>query len=227
MLWHATKLIGSKVEALDGAIGKITDLYVDDERWVVRYLICRTGDFTAAQWVLISPLSVKKVDEEESEVSVNLTQQAVAESPDASLQQPVSRRFEIEYSKYYQIPIYWAGSGLWGGAMNPRVFARSALSAEEERQALQGNKDESHLRSVTEVTGYHVKASDGTIGHIEDFLVDGETWAIQHVAVDTRNWLPGKVVTITPNRIDDIVWTESNVHVHMTKEEIKESPEID
>ncbi|MBN1685673.1 MAG: hypothetical protein JW852_03415 [Spirochaetales bacterium] len=226
MQWFATKLIGSKVEALDGEIGEISDLYFDDERWVIRYLICRAGDWTSAKWVLISPLSITSVDEEQSMVSVNLTRQAVAQSPDASLKQPVSRRFEIEYSKYYEIPIYWAGSGLWGGAMNPAVFAKSVLPPEEEKKALQGNNDESHLRSVNEVAGYRVKAEDGSIGHIEDFLIDSETWAIHHVAVDTRKWLRGKIVTIAPARIDDIVWTESTVYIRMTKEAIQESPEL-
>ena len=110
--------------------------------------------------------------------------------------------------------------------MSPVAFAKAALSPEEEEKALGANNDESHLRSVDEVTGYHVQADDGPIGHIEDFVIDRESWAIQYVAVDTRNLLPGKKVTIAPNRIDDILWTESNVYIHMTKEAIKESPEL-
>ncbi len=226
MDWLATKLIGCEVEAIDGNIGKVADLYFDDERWVIRYLICRTGDWTDPEWVLVSPLSIKHIDTEESKVDVNLTRKAVEESPDASLKQPVSRRFEVEYSKYFQIPIYWAGSGLWGGAMSPAAFAKAAMPPEEEEKALSEDTEESHLRSVDEVTGYHVKADDGSIGHVEDFIINNETWAIRHVAVDTRNWLPGKVVKIAPARIDEIVWTESSVHIHMTKEAIKESPEL-
>ncbi len=227
MTWRATELIGSDVKGIDGDIGKVSDLYFDDERWTVRYLICRTGEWTTPRWILISPLSIQSIDDDQSTVFVNLTQQGVAESPDASLKQPVSRRFEIEYSKYFQIPIYWAGSGLWGGAMSPAVFAKTALPPEEEEKALEeGDTDESHLRSVNEVIGYHIKADDGSIGHIEDFIIDRETWGVQHVAVDTRNWLPGKVVTVAPARIDDIIWTESNVYIHMTKDEIKESPEL-
>ena len=226
MTWLATHMIGSKVKAVDGDIGTISDLYFDDERWAIRYFICRAGGWTDPRWKLISPLSIQSVDEEASTVYVNLTQKGVAESPDASLRQPVSRRFEIEYSRYFQIPIYWAGSGIWGGAMSPALFAKTALSPEEEESALKADNDESHLRSMSEIAGYRIKATDGSIGHIEDFVIDKESWAIKHVAVDTRNILPGKVVKIAPAHIDDISWTESSVYIHMTKDEIKESPEL-
>jgi hypothetical protein len=60
--------------------------------------------------------------------------------------------------------------------------------------------EKSHLRSVKEVIGYHIQATDGDIGHVEDFVVDDEVWALRYVVVDTRNWLPGrKVLWYPPN----------------------------
>jgi len=49
-----------------------------------------------------------------------------------------------------------------------------------------------HLRSTDEVSGYHIQAADGEIGHVEDFVIDDETWAIRYMVVATRNWWPGK-----------------------------------
>jgi hypothetical protein len=52
-----------------------------------------------------------------------------------------------------------------------------------------------HLRSTHQVTDYHIQAKDGEIGHVEDFIIDDETWAIRYLIVDTRNWWPGKKST--------------------------------
>jgi len=58
------------------------------------------------------------------------------------------------------------------------------------------------------VSGHHVEASDGEIGHVEDFLVDDRTWAIRYLIVDTRDWLPGKKVLISPKWIKRVSWSE-------------------
>jgi len=49
-----------------------------------------------------------------------------------------------------------------------------------------------HLRSTKEVTGYQFGALDGEIGHVDDFIVDDETWAIRYLVVATKNWCLGK-----------------------------------
>jgi len=51
------------------------------------------------------------------------------------------------------------------------------------------------------ITGYHIHATDGEIGHVEDFMVDDEIWAIRFLVVATRNWLPGKKVILSPRWI--------------------------
>jgi hypothetical protein len=226
MIDRATDLIGMKAKATDGDIGVINNLYFDDERWVIRYLICYTDEWVEKRWVLVSPLSIIRISDEESKVYVNLTQFEIAKSPDVSFKKPISRRFELKYSQHYQFPIYWMGGRLWGPTMNPVLLSKNSITPDEEKKALEENSDESHLRSVNEVIGYHVQADDGSIGHVENFLIDNESWEIKHVVVNTRNWLPGKKVKIAPNRIDVIRWSESNVFIRMTKEAIKEAPEL-
>ena len=47
---------------------------------------------------------------------------------------------------------------------------------------------DTHLRSTNAVSGYHIQASDGEVGNVEDFIVDDETWAIRYLIINTRNW---------------------------------------
>jgi quercetin dioxygenase-like cupin family protein len=71
------------------------------------------------------------------------------------------------------------------------------------------------------VIGYHIAATDGDIGHVEDFLVDDATWTIRYMVVDTRNWWPGKTALVAPEWIARVDWNESKVHVSLTREQIK------
>jgi sporulation protein YlmC with PRC-barrel domain len=75
------------------------------------------------------------------------------------------------------------------------------------------------------VSGYHIQAEDGEIGHVEDFIIDDETWAIRYLVIDTKNWWSGKKVLISPQWIERVSWSESKVFVNLSHETIKQSPE--
>jgi hypothetical protein len=70
-----------------------------------------------------------------------------------------------------------------------------------------------------------VEASDGEIGHVEDYLIDDQTWAIRYLIVDTKDWLPGKRVLISPNWIERVSWSEKQVVVDLTRDAIGQAPE--
>jgi sporulation protein YlmC with PRC-barrel domain len=82
-----------------------------------------------------------------------------------------------------------------------------------------------NLRSTYEVSGYHIQATDGEIGHVEDFIIDDETWAIRYLIIDTQNWWPGKKVLISPQWINRVSWDESKAFVNLPCETIKQCPE--
>lgn len=84
---------------------------------------------------------------------------------------------------------------------------------------------ESPLRSARKITGYHIGATDGEIGHVQDLVVDDETWVIQYMVVATTNWWPGKLVLISPQSATRIRWVDRMVDVRMTRAAIQSSPE--
>lgn len=81
------------------------------------------------------------------------------------------------------------------------------------------------MRSTHDVSGYHIQAADGEIGHIEDFIIDDETWAIRYLIVDTQNWLPGKKILVSTQWIKHVRWSESKVFISHPLETIRQSPE--
>jgi hypothetical protein len=84
-----------------------------------------------------------------------------------------------------------------------------------------------HIRSVTEVTDYRIEARDGDIGHVEDFLVDDEDWAIRYMVVDTRNWWIGRKVLVAPQWIEAVRWRDRHVGVDLTRDQVKAAPDYD
>lgn len=112
----------------------------------------------------------------------------------------------------------------------PRLYLVSAHPADESKHAAASEEHESsgdsHLRSTGEVNHYHVEATDGAIGHIDDFLIDDD-WRIRFLVIDTRNWWPGKKVIVAPGWIREVNWAESKVFVGLTRATIKGCPEYD
>jgi hypothetical protein len=89
--------------------------------------------------------------------------------------------------------MYGLGFAPLGAPMTEQLMEQ--VEAKRDRAVEAGDP---HLRSSRAVTGYHIEARDGEVGHVEDFLVDDETWAIRYIMIDTRDWLPGKHVLLGP-----------------------------
>jgi sporulation protein YlmC with PRC-barrel domain len=85
----------------------------------------------------------------------------------------------------------------------------------------------SHLRDVKHVAGYHIQAADGSIGHVEDFLLDTQSWTIRYLIVDTSKWIGGRHVLVAPTWVGAIRWETSQIEVAMTRDAVRRSPEYD
>lgn len=225
MLRSAKELRGYVLEAKDGDIGRCKDFLFDDEKWTVRYMVADTGKWIPDKRVLISPLSLGEPNWESKRLPIRLTQEQVKKAPSLSWDEPVSRQHEVSFSGYYGYPYYWVGNSLWGPAATPRLLEEWV--AEEEMDVSSDQDGDPHLRSVEEVAGYHIAASDGEIGHVEEFILDDETWAVRYLVVDTRNWLPGRKVLISPRWVEDLDWADDKARVSLTTKQVKDSPPYD
>ena len=161
--------------------------------------------------VLVSPIAFRSVDwDRETLTSRLVARQQVEQSPSIATDQPVSRQQEEEYSRYYGYPYYWDELGLWGADMYPRMAYLSAVDSTYGATATEEQPtSDPHLRSAREVTGYAIQARDGDLGHVEDFIVDDESWVLRYMVVDTRNWWPGKHVLVSPRWIESVRWPQS------------------
>ena len=228
MLRNVTHLKGFAIRATDGEIGTVDQFYFDDESWAIRYLVVNTGGWLSGRLVLVSPIALRQAEWQSKRLDVALTKKQIENSPPIDTHKPVSRQHEALYSGYYGYPYYWGGPYLWGRTSYPAglTVRKEAVTKAEVLQARAGKESaDSHLRSTNEVKGYHIEAGDGEIGHVADFIIDDETWAIRYLEVDTRNWWPGKKVLVSPQWIEEVSWPVSKVFVHLSRETIKNGPE--
>jgi sporulation protein YlmC with PRC-barrel domain len=208
------ELTGYAIHAADGNIGRVHDFYFDDQTWAIRYLVVDTGGWLSSRKVLVAPVALDVPKWESKTLPVRLTKEQVEKSPSIDLDKPVSRQMEEELYAYYGWRPYWRDAR-----------ARAAVRVIE--KSVKDESSQLSLRSVDEVIGYDIQASDGEIGHAADLIIDDEAWIIRYIVVDTHDWLPGKKVLVSPSWTGAVTWPERNIYVGLSREMVKNSPEFD
>ncbi|MBN1360452.1 MAG: hypothetical protein JW993_07665 [Sedimentisphaerales bacterium] len=217
MLRSLKGLSDFSIGATDEEIGKVHSFLFDSKTWVIRYLVADTGRWLPGRKVLIAVSALGQPNWEGRVFPVSLTKEQVKKAPGIDTDKPVSRQREIELHQYYSWAPYWAGYGvpLGGTPVSPPV------DPEEAKEAAKGDPS---LRSTREVKGYYIHAADGQIGHVEDFIAGDEDWVIRYLVVDTRNWLPGRSVLVSPQWVRQVSWDRQEVVVDAAKETVKNCP---
>ena len=222
MLHLAHKVKGTTVRARDGEVGTLEDFIFEQSRWAVRYLVVDTGSWLGGRKVLLSPMAVQG-RWDRSGIALSVHRARVEQSPDLKLA-GLERPGETALLEYYGQPVYWEGANIWGMFDTPSAL----LSAREEpmlrRGNATGNAIAEPLRSTEEIKGYHIQASDGEIGHVDDFLIGEDSWRIRYLLVDTSNWIGGKSVLVGTDIVETVDRERGVLRVSDSREDIRLSP---
>jgi hypothetical protein len=233
MLFAVSGLIGCSIAASDGRIGAVKDFLFDDQSWKIRWMIVETGDWLPGRKVLIQPSAIAPLEippkpllpmmspGDSLEVSVNLTRQQIEASPEAREDDPVSKDMELLLYDYYGWDPDWRATNLGENAIVDKAAERRAEEIET------GPQGDPHLRSAASVNGYHVHASDGELGHLENLLADDAHWDIRYLVIATRNWWPGKIVQLARYAVIDIDWLDRQVKLNVSRDQVKSAPAWD
>ncbi|WP_226038092.1 PRC-barrel domain-containing protein [Aquibacillus saliphilus] len=228
MLHFTNRIQDFKVQATDDKLGKVKDIYFDEDSWVVRYLVVDTKKWLPGRKVLVSPISFDYVDYQNSTVTIFESKDSIKNSPNIDENQPVSRQQESSLNTYFEWPYYWSyldNEKMWGGFATPAELMKTGQTGEELAKEQQ---ESTKLRSVDEISGdlggYTIQATNGEIGHVTDFLVDDYNWKLRYFIVETKNFLPGKFVLLSIDWIKNISWIDQKVVVDLSKETIENGP---
>ena len=100
-LRSANKVTGYTIHAIDGKIGNVEDLIVDDTSWKLDYFEVDTGHWFPGKKVLISPDLVKEINWSNSEVILNISEAEVKKSPLYVPNDGVDEKYVTDLHNYY------------------------------------------------------------------------------------------------------------------------------
>jgi sporulation protein YlmC with PRC-barrel domain len=215
MLRSVSELIGYTVKAIDGDAGSVADFHFDDREWTIRYLVVETGSSFQGRRVLVSTVALGHPEWEAQAFPAVLTKEQLESSPPVDTQKPVSRQMEEELHAYYGWSPYWK-----------EARALAAVRVIDQAMA-EGTVEALAIHSLQEVLDYDIQAKDGAIGRLDDVIADVDAWKIRYLVVDTGGWLVGRRVLVAPTWVDMVAWPEKNVHVGLTRDVVRDSPEFD
>ncbi|MBN2025698.1 MAG: PRC-barrel domain-containing protein [Actinobacteria bacterium] len=221
MMRSVIRLGGYRLQALNGdRIGRVHDFLFDDRTWTVRYLVLRTGGWLSRRKKLISPVALGEPEWSSRTIPVMLSVKQIKESPDISVDKPVSLQREVELHEYFGWEPYWSVEE--GSEERP-----SGQAGEETQYARDTGELEDadpHLRSVLEILTYKVQASDGKAGRIADLLLEEESWVIRYLVIKTSFWRSAKRVLISPLWMKGVSWQDRRIIIDMPVKMIINSP---
>ena len=209
--------------AVDGAVGTIEQFYFDDQQWAIRYLVVNSGSPQAGWRLLISPVAIGDVRPGDRQIDIELTRGQIRNSPAVDTHKPVTRHFEGQYYDYYGWPAYWK-TGASTRSPLPRRPIFGTGRAGNAATALPGREG---LRATTDIKGLVVKARDGFIGQVVDFIIDSRYWVIRYLDIEMPGWRQRKHVLVHPGWIKDIDWAEGVAEVALAWNAVRQAPGFD
>lgn len=103
-------VLGYHVHAIDGEIGHVHGLVIDDQSWVIRYLIVNTSGWWRGHDVLVAPQWIDDISWLEATVSVSLRRRAVKAAPLYDPAAPPDREQEQHLYRHHGRVSYWLDS---------------------------------------------------------------------------------------------------------------------
>lgn len=234
MLRSVKSLKNYSLAAKDGHIGHLLTLYFDDQNWSVKYLVVDTGNWLPGKKILLTSNVVGEPDWADKSIFVSLTKNQILTSPTLDTNIPVSEQHK-KHENIFQGAMHFF---IHNETQKQKSFAEElrietdvpemgAEILDIKHDEVHGKSFDPHLRSCQRIKGYHIQTLDKELGHIEDFIIDDETWEIKQIVVATKNWVPGRMVMCPPDLVTQIDCEVSKICLNITAADLYHLPEFD
>lgn len=106
-LRSTSEVAGYSIHAADGELGHVDDFILDDENWMIRYLIVDTRNWWPGKKVLVSTGWIERISWEDSAVFVNLRRDTIKRAPEYNESRLLNREYEARLHEHYDREGYW------------------------------------------------------------------------------------------------------------------------
>jgi PRC-barrel domain len=211
MLHDLKTVIGSSVFATDGEIGNVRNLLFDDCTWTIHYLVVDVGSWLTRKDLVLPITAIERPDWEKKAFHLRLTKKQARDSPGVDAEEPVSRQQEIAMKQYFGSLACWVDSGL------------GASTIPTGRKYPVHTKQDPHLRSIWNLSGYPVWTTDGELGYLESFIMDETSWHLGYLSVRAGDWLSGGSLLVPTNSVESISWADRRIDLYQTRKGLRRS----
>ena len=227
MKYNLSKISLLKVKAVEGDVGFVEDYLFDDDLWTIRYIVANVRPWIDTEEVLLTPLSIKGLDQKHKEIEFCHDKKSIENSPRISADEPVKRHQEKillrenRASKHLiddEGTVEEDSQRSLGVSMHPEALVTKSKKTTE--------KDEcnSHLRSFREIRGYEVYCVDDFLGYLEDVEVDDEAWNVLCLLVKTDQ---GQNLKLAPGWVDCIYGSENMMKLNVPRVTVYENQDVE
>jgi len=212
-MFYTSQLKKYNILATDGEIGKVKDVYFDDDKWAIRYAIADTRKWLPGRKVPLSPSSFIAFDNTLENLQVDYDKETIRQSPEIPENEDLTRESKQRIDQYYGWAPYWPE--IYGGGQMATVDLNIEEPQEypiiEEQAPIEPAYN---LRSEEETINFRVHANDGKLGKIVDFIYDADDWKIKYIVVESsESFLNEKYYLVLPEQLESADWLEGDLYV--------------
>jgi len=197
----AHEIRGLPVHATDGEIGSVKDIVFEASTWRIHFLEVETG-WLFGRDVLIPVEKIVRVEMPEKGVTVDLTKQAIKDSPAAKSARPVE-------SDYHELFPYFGLSSPW---------AADAMTLPSDPAPDVVPDPKRRLFFARDLEGYQLEAQGEEVGVVRDVLIDLERRKVFSLSADVGGLIEEDVAEISLGRVTDIDAEHKIVRVNLRTE---------
>ena len=83
------------------------------------------------------------------------------------------------------------------------------------------------LIKAKDLKNYRLDSLSGEIGRVQEFYFDDKHWVVRYLVADTGDWMPGRMVLLSPYALGAVSKEGHNIAVALTKAQIEASPALE
>jgi len=198
------------MDATDGEIGKVKDLYIDDVNWAIRYALVDTWKTLPGRRVLLSPSSFSDLNLIKEQLMVNLDKETIRKSPKISERSSLTFETEEKLADYYGWLKYWNIN-----------LVEDTVSDAYVKNAFRNNYN---LRSEADIRDCRVHAANGRMGKIVDGVFNTKTWTVQSFVLQLKYQPENGLLLVTPEEFISSEWSEGDLYLNGSREAFMKRP---
>ena len=209
MLTSLRTLLGYRLRAVDGHIGKVRDFHFDNESWMLRHMAVSTHVHFPWPVVLIEPKAIGRPDWVDQTLTVFHTMQDVRQAPKLATDPPLYKQVydrTVNFNGY--IP-HWAPI-----TDAPELDTNFVPSGPVQ------------LRSLNHLLGYRVHAENELVGRVHDFLADDD-WNIRAMVARLELFIGERYVAVDTHDVTEIAFADQFVRLDVPRPMLETAPEYD